>query len=126
VLFAGEEAMQAALVEGVRGASEDPVLAGLDAVARELEPRREELRRRAALIASHPALRERELGKQAATAAALRLALTERGVEPRSAQVMAEVAIVLLRVAFERWLQEPGALDEHIRDALAQAQAVLS
>ena len=117
--------MQAALVEGVRGASADPVLAGLDAVARELEPRREELRRRAALIASHPALRERELGKQAATAAALRVALTERGVEPRSAQVMAEVAIVLLRVAFERWLQEPGALDEHIRDALAQAQAVL-
>ena len=38
---------------------------------------------------------------------------------------MAEVAIVLLRVAFERWLQEPGALDEHIREALAQAQAVL-
>ena len=104
VLFANEATMQAALVAGVQGADTGYVQAGLEAVAAELEPRRAELRRRAELIASHPALRERELIKQAATVTALAAALKERGVAAGEAELSAEVAIVLLRVAFDRWL----------------------
>jgi len=108
VLFANEATMQAALVAGVQGADTGYVQAGLEAVAAELEPRRAELRRRAALIASHPALRERELIKQAATVTALAAALRDRGVEAGEAELSAEVAIVMLRVAFDRWLATDG------------------
>lgn len=124
VLFAGEAAMQAALVAGVRTADGARLVeAGLDAVAEELEPRREELRRRAALITTHPALRERELIKQAATAQALAEALRERGVEAGEAELSAEVAITLLRVAFDRWL---AASDGTLREQLAEARAQLA
>lgn len=118
VLFAGEAAMQEALVAGVREADTELVRAGLDAVAAQLEPRRDDLRRRATLIASHPALRERELIKQAVTAQALAGALRERGVEPSAAELSAEVAIALLRVAFDRWLaRADGTLGEQLAEA---------
>ncbi|MDA0172406.1 TetR family transcriptional regulator [Solirubrobacter taibaiensis] len=104
VLFANEATMQEALVTGVQEADTGFVQAGLEAVADVLEPRRAELRRRAQLIASHPALRERELIKQAATVTALAEALRARGVEAGEAELSAEVAIVMLRVAFDRWL----------------------
>ncbi|MDA0183682.1 TetR/AcrR family transcriptional regulator [Solirubrobacter phytolaccae] len=126
VLFAGEAAMQAALVAGVADATGDEfVRAGLEAVADELEPRRDDLRRRAALIASHPALRERELIKQAATAEVLADALRERGVAAGEAEVSAEVAIVLLRVAFDRWLAAgDGSLRERVAEVRGQLVAV--
>jgi len=128
VLFANEAAMQAALVAGVADAPDggELVQAGLEAVADELEPRRDDLRRRASLIASHPALRERELIKQAATADALASALREHGVEAGEAEVSAEVAIVLLRVAFERWLADDdgGSLRSHVGRVRGQLAAV--
>jgi AcrR family transcriptional regulator len=125
VLFANEAAMQSALVAGVRNASDEFVRAGLEAVADELEPRRADLRRRAALIASHPALRERELIKQAATAEVLASSLRERGVAAAEAQVSAEVAIVLLRVAFDRWLaDDDGSLRERVAEVRGQLDAV--
>lgn len=123
VLFAGEAAMQAALVAGVRDADRDPLAHGLDAVADELEPRREELRRRAALIASCPALRERELIKQADTAQALAAALRDRGVDGREAELSAPVAIALLSVAYDRWLAADGGT---LREQLAEARAQLA
>jgi hypothetical protein len=118
--------MQPALVAGVREApGPHLVQAGLEAVAAELEPRRDDLRRRAELIASHPALRERELIKQADTATALATALRERGVEPGVAEVSAETAIVLLRIAFERWLSsEHDTLSDRLAEARGQLEAV--
>jgi hypothetical protein len=118
--------MQAALVAGVHDAPDARLIgAGLEAVAAELEPRRADLRRRARLIASHPALRERELIKQADTATALAEALRERGVEPGEAELSAEVAITLLRVAFDRWLaREDGTLAERIGEVRGQLAAV--
>jgi hypothetical protein len=125
VLFADEKTMQEALVAGVRDADGGFVQAGLEAVADVLEPRREELRRRAELIASHPALRERELIKQAATVTALAEALRARGVEAAEAELSAEVAIVLLRVAFDRWLAtDDGDLRSQLAAVRAQLDAV--
>ena len=126
VLFANEATMQAALVAGVNDATGDELVrAGLEAVADELEPRRADLRRRAELIASHPALRERELIKQAATASALAGALRDRGVQAEEAEVSAEVAIVLLRVAFDRWLAGgDGSLRERVAEVRGQLEAV--
>jgi AcrR family transcriptional regulator len=113
VLFANEDAMLSALVDGVRAAPEDAdvgalLRAGLDAVAAVLEPRRADLRRRMPLIASHPALRERELAKQDATAAALADALRERGAPDAHAELAGQVAIVALRPAFDAWLADDG------------------
>ena len=107
---------------GVQGAEAGFVQAGLDAVATELEPRRAVLRRHAALIASHPALRERELIKQAATVTALAEALRARGVPAEEAELSAEVAIVLLRVAYDRWL---ATEDGDLRTQLAAVRAQL-
>jgi AcrR family transcriptional regulator len=132
VLFANEDAMQAALVAGVHAAPAAAgatpaglVRAGLLAVAENLQPRHADLRRRAALIATHPALQERELIKQAATATALAGALRERGVAAGAADVHAEVAIAVLRVAFDRWIAQPArrrrpTLAERVAEALEQ------
>jgi AcrR family transcriptional regulator len=131
VLFANEDAMLSALVAAVRAAPEDAdagalVRAGLDAVAAQLEPRRADLRRRMAIIASHPALRERELAKQNATATALAEVLCERGIEDDAAELAGQLAIVTLRVPFDRWLADDGepSLSRRIAAALRDVSAL--
>jgi hypothetical protein len=57
------------------------------------------------VINSHAELRERELIKLAALAAALAGGLHRRGVAEPDASLAAEAGIVVLRVAFERWTQ---------------------
>lgn len=122
VLFANERAMQDALVAGVAAATGPLVRTGLQAVADALEPRRPILARRAAIIAAHPALRERELAKIHATAAALTQALVDRDVDPDRAEVAAAVAIAVLGVAFDRWLADESAwLGVEVTRALALA-----
>ena len=124
VLFEGEAALADLLVTTVRDATRErspreAITAGLEAMAAALEPRRDELRRREALIATHPELRERELIKLAAMSAALAGALA---LDERTGKLVAELAITLFRVAFERWLEdgEERALAEHVHDALDQ------
>jgi AcrR family transcriptional regulator len=131
VLFAGEDAMLAALVDGVRAAPAEAdagtlVRAGLDAVAAQLEPRRADLRRRWAIIDAHPALRERELAKQDATATALAGALRERGVGADVAQLAGQLAIVALRVPYDRWLADDAgpSLSRRIAAALRDVSAL--
>lgn len=124
VLFANEDAMLAALVGGVRDAPPDAdvgelLRAGLDAIATMLEPRRDDLRRRMPIIASHPALRERELAKQNATAVALADALRQRGASDAPAELAGQVAIVALRPAFDAWLADDGGPSLHRRIAAA-------
>ncbi|HEY6762976.1 MAG TPA: TetR family transcriptional regulator [Baekduia sp.] len=132
VLFANEDTMLAALVAGVREAPDDRlsvpdlVRAGLDAVAVALQPRRDDLRRRAAIIATHPALHERELMKQTATAATLAQVLQERGVDATLAPLAADVAIVALRTAFDRWIAdaERRPLSDLVTETLDQLDRV--
>src|SRR6516165_3132694 len=86
VLFGGSAILGERIVTGVAGAPAtdgplDAVARGLDAAAAMLgEFRRDLSRQRYAVIAANPELRERELAKMAAYAAAVAGALRERGV----------------------------------------------
>ena len=126
VLFEGEAALQDLLVATVNGSdASEPRTAlaqGLQAMAVSLAPRRDALRRREAIIAAHPELRERELIKLASLSAALADALQARGLDPATARLAGEVSIALFRVAFERWIADADKqeLTEHVGDALGQ------
>ncbi len=70
------------------------------------EPRREEMRAARRLIASEPALRERDLQKQADLRDALRDGYLARGTASLTARVTAGVAVELLQIALERWVSD--------------------
>lgn len=130
VLFGNEAALQELLATTVAEASAElsplaAIAAGLDAVAGRLQPRREELRSREAIVVAHPELRERELIKLASWSLALADALGRRGIAQPAARLSAEVAIAVLRVASERWLaadEEPAPLQQLVREGLAQLE----
>jgi AcrR family transcriptional regulator len=111
VLFAGTGALQESLVAAVAQApgSATPLAAiagALEAVAPLLAERGDYPRRRQAVIAANAELRERELIKLAALAAAMAGALRERGVPEPAASLAAEAGIAVFRIAFERWTAE--------------------
>jgi AcrR family transcriptional regulator len=127
VLFGNEAAVTAALVDGVatapkRASTARAVEAGLRAASRDMQPRRAFLRRFAALVDEHPELTERELIKQRSMAAALADALATRGLDAIQAQLAAEFAIVVMRVAFTQWLTrgERRPLEDIAADVLAR------
>jgi AcrR family transcriptional regulator len=109
VLFGGSALLQERIVAGVTGAPAgdgplDAVCRGLDAAAAMLgEFRRDLSRQRQAVIAANPELRERELAKLADYAAAVTVALHERGVGEPQATLAAEAGMTVLRVAIQRW-----------------------
>jgi hypothetical protein len=84
----------------------DAVAAAIEAAGAELEERRERARQRQASIAATAELRERELIKLAALAAALAAALRQRGVDEPAASLTAEAGIAVFRIAVERWVDE--------------------
>jgi AcrR family transcriptional regulator len=131
VLFGGQDALLEVLLSGVAGAPADArpvaaIAAGLQAMAEHLEHRRDDLRQHAAIVAAHPELQERELSKLAALSRALADALSDRGVDAASAEVAAEIAISVFRIASERWTADPRGkpLSTHARTALDQARAL--
>jgi AcrR family transcriptional regulator len=131
VLFAGGETLQTRMVEGLEAAPEDAsplaaVAAALEASADVLGAHREFSRQRHAVISANPELRERELVKLATLADALAEALRRRGVADPEASLAAETGIAVLRVAFERWVSEPGEpeLADLMRDSLARLSSL--
>ncbi len=131
VLFAGAGALQELLVSAVAGAPDDlapmdVAAAGIDAAAAAIQEQREFARGRQAIIAGSAELRERELIKLASLSAAMADTLRGRGIEDRTATLTAEVAITVFRIAFERWVEEPGERDfaQLIRQSLAELNAV--
>lgn len=123
VLFGNEDALRERLVEAVaavgdRHTARDAIMAGLNAVANDLQPRREELQRREPIVAAHRELQERELAKLASWTAALEDALRRRGMDAPAAKLAAGVSIAVFNVAAQRWLAEPGEQD---LSAVAQA-----
>ena len=124
VLFDGNELgglLAAAVADAPEGAPPvEAVAAGLDAVAGEFEGRRGAVARRARIVAAHAELRERELAKLASWSEALEGALVGRGLPRRDAGLLAEVSVAVFRVAYRRWLEEPGrALAATVHEALA-------
>jgi AcrR family transcriptional regulator len=131
VLFAGAIALQENLVAALDAAPEsaspmDAVGAALDAAALLLGQHRDFSRQRQQLLAANVELLERELVKMASLARALAGALSRRGVAAPIASLAAEAGIAVLRVAFERWVSEPGdrELIEVMRESFAQMRAL--
>lgn len=91
------------------------------------EPRREEMRAARRLIASEPALRERDLQKQADLRDALRDGYLARGTASLTARVTAGVAVELLQIALERWVSDDtgASLVQHLTEVRAAMSDVI-
>src|ERR1700691_5489839 len=132
VLFGGSALLQERIVAGVAGAPAadgplDAVARGLDAAATMLgEFRRDLSRQRQAVIAANPELRERELAKLADYAAAVAVALRQRGVTEPQASLSADAGVTVLRVAMQRWASAGDGRDltAIMRDSVAELRAV--
>jgi AcrR family transcriptional regulator len=131
VLFWGAGALQDLLVNAVAGAPEtatpiEAVAAALDAAAALFEEGRAGSMRRQRVINANTELRERELIKLATLASALADALRRRGVPDPTAGLTGETAIAVLKVAFERWVDESNheQLRQLIRDSLTALKAI--
>ena len=115
VLFSGSARLQEAMVSAVAGAPEsaapiEAVAAGIEAAGGFLQDR-DYSRRRQAIIAANPVLRERELIKMASLASAIAGALRKRGVPDPAASLTAEAGTAVFRIAFERWIDEGNEKD---------------
>ncbi|GIJ74575.1 TetR/AcrR family transcriptional regulator [Virgisporangium ochraceum] len=126
VLFANTPALHDRLVEALEAAPAharplDAVAAALDAVTEVLGQHREFSRRRQSVIDANAELRERELIKLASLSAALAGGLRRRGVAEPDASLAAESGIVVLRVAFERWVAGSGSGEGSGEETLAGA-----
>jgi AcrR family transcriptional regulator len=116
VLFAGSEELSRHMLDALNAAPPnaapmEAVRAGLLAAAELFADRREFSGRRHAVIAATQELRERELHKLCSLATSFDEALRERGVPPVAASLAAETGIAVFRVAFDRWVSEPGEPD---------------
>jgi AcrR family transcriptional regulator len=132
VLFANEAHLQGVLTAAVQDGNAttplDAAAAGLAAIAADLQPRHATVRRRARIIAAHPELHERELDKVDAWSRALQATLTGRGFDEGAAQIAAQIAIAVFRVAFARWVlgdKNDPDLDTAIRAALDELGALV-
>ena len=131
VLFWGSGVLQDVLVGAVAGAPPsaapiDAVAAALEAAGNLLEQRRALARRRQAVIAANAGLQERELSKLATLGSAVADALRRRGVGEPASSLAAEAGIAVFRVAFERWIEDPGEPDlpEVVRESLQELKTV--
>src|SRR5437660_4119548 len=131
VLFGGAGSLQELLVSTVASTPDsaaplDAIAAALEAAGALLQERRDYARQRQTVIAAHAELRERELIKLAALAAALADALRQRGVSDPAARLTAEAGIAVFKIAFDRWINETSQRDlpHLIRESLDELKAV--
>jgi AcrR family transcriptional regulator len=132
VLFGGSALLQERILAGVADAAPrdgplDAVACGLAAAAAMLgEFRRDLSRKRHAVIAANPELRERELAKLDDYAAAVAAALRQRGVSEPRATFAAESGMTVLRVAIRRWAYEDDERDlaAIMRDSVAELRTL--
>ena len=131
VLFYGMDSLRDILVHAVAGA---PISAGpmeaagaaLEAVAGMVAENPEYARLRNAVVSANAELQERELIKLAQLAAAMSGALRERGIPEPAASLAAETGVAVYRVAFARWISEPGQPDlpSILRESLEELRGV--
>ena len=133
VLFYGMEMMRDLLVRAVAGAPEnatamDAVGAAFEAAGGMLQENPERVRVRDAIVSAHAELRERELIKLAALASAVAGALRDRGIPEPAASVAAETGVAVFKVAFARWVSEPGQPDLPgiFRELMAELRGALT
>jgi AcrR family transcriptional regulator len=133
VLFYGMEMLRDLLVRAVADAPAsatpmDAVSAALQAAGAILQENPERVRLRDAIVSGHAELRERELIKLAALASAVAGALRDRGVPEPAASLVAETGAAVFKVAFARWVSEPGQRDLPgiVRESMAEMRGVLA
>ena len=116
VLFYGMEMLQDLLVRTVAAAPPSATAMGavgaaFEAAGAVLQENPERVRLRDAIVSAHAELRERELIKLAALAAAVASALRDRGIPEPTASLAAETGVAVFKIAFVRWISEPGQPD---------------
>jgi len=91
-----------------------------------LQERRESARQRQTVIDANAELQARELIKLASLAAAVAGALRRRGLGEPTASLTAEAGIAVFKIAFERWISQPGQADlpQLIRESLDELRVV--
>jgi AcrR family transcriptional regulator len=106
----------------------DVVLHGLRVLAeRRFEPQRAEVRAARRIIAAEPALRERDLRKQADLREAVRAGFVLRGEDPLTAVVLAGVTVELFEAALGLWLADDAdvPLTGHLDTAMDRVRSVV-
>ena len=133
VLFYGMEMLRDRLVRAVADApaaatAMDAVSAAFEAAGAILQENPERVRLRDAIVSANAELRERELIKLAALAAAVADALRERGIAEPTASLAAETGVAVFKVAFARWVSEPGQPDLPgiFRESMAELRGALA
>jgi AcrR family transcriptional regulator len=133
VIFGGDEIPEfAARLMAQAPASLDPmtlIVSGLRTVAEtRFEGQRGELRQQRDIIRSDEGLRERDLRKRAALSEVIRVGFIGRGVDTRTAALLAETSVTLLYVALNEWLDSDGdrTLFEIISAGLQSLQTALA
>ncbi len=133
VLFSGSAHLEEALRRGVEEAPPDAtplavVAHALDRATALLQDGRDltYVRARAALVAKHAELHERELMKLAALGGTVATALRARGVREPAATLAAEAGMTAFKVGFDRWIGErkPKGFGAHVREALEALRAL--
>jgi AcrR family transcriptional regulator len=125
VLFDGSAELQRRVVGAIAAAPPqlppvDVVAGAFAAAAPLLQERGEFAGRRAAVIATNPGLRERELLKLVTLGEAAAGALRARGVTDPAATLAAEAGVTVFKVGFETWIAGGSPdLAGGIRDTLA-------
>ncbi|MGP7998255.1 MAG: TetR/AcrR family transcriptional regulator [Streptosporangiaceae bacterium] len=133
VLFYGMERLRDLLARAVADApasasAMDAVSAAFEAAGAMFEENPDRVRLRDAIVSAHPELRERELIKLAAFAATVSGALRDRGIPEPAATLAAETGVAVFKVAFARWVSEPGQADLPgiFRESMAGLRGVLA
>lgn len=132
LLFAEDESMREHLRAAIdhQDAGDPPFTALRKAstvVARELDSRRDDVRRRSEVIASAPALAARERAKQADWETVLAEALRDRGIPANESRLLARIAVACYDEAVTRWLdgdKPQRKLDATLDDVFTEAAAL--
>jgi len=102
--------------------------AAFEAAGAMLQQNPDRVRLRDAIVSAHAELRERELIKLAALAAAVAGALRDRGIAEPAASLAAETGVAVFKIAFARWISEPGQPDLPgiIRESMTELSGMLT
>ena len=102
--------------------------AALQALCAVFQENPERVRLRDAIVSANAELRERELIKLAAFAAAVAGALRDRGIPEPAASLAAETGVAVFKIAFARWISEPGQPDLPgiIRESMTELSGMLT
>lgn len=134
VLF-NQETMSTLLVDAIAAAPADAapleiVASAIEAAGSEfLTPARRALgARRHAVIAANPELQEREALKRLALTADMVEALEQRGIDPMTARVAAELGSLTFTIAYDRWADptRDAASSNLVLEAISELQAASS